>query len=161
MACDFRVAADSAVFGQPEIKLGIIPGFGGTQRLPRVGPANYNSPGQVVISGRDAGIDAVAEGVAELGGKLIHSKVSGAFHSPLMVDAGQRLQPALAAVTFGPLQTSYMSTVSNRLETAEHVPALLLEQLTAPVRFTQRCRRWSPTAWTRLWRSAPAACWPG
>jgi len=36
MACDFRIAADSASFGQPEIKLGIIPGFGGTQRLPRL-----------------------------------------------------------------------------------------------------------------------------
>ena len=55
MACDFRIAAESAIFGQPEIKLGIIPGFGGTQRLPRlVGPSKaleMNLIGDAVTAG--------------------------------------------------------------------------------------------------------------
>ena len=50
MACDFRYAADSAKFGQPEINLGLIPGAGGTQRLPRlVGIARAKD---LVFSGR-------------------------------------------------------------------------------------------------------------
>jgi enoyl-CoA hydratase/3-hydroxyacyl-CoA dehydrogenase len=55
MACDVRIAAEAAVFGQPEVKLGIIPGFGGTQRLPRlVGPnkaLEMNLIGDAILAG--------------------------------------------------------------------------------------------------------------
>src|SRR5207302_9775401 len=62
---------------------------------------------------------------------------SGAFHSPLVEDAAHRLEPALRAVSFGELRTRFMSTVSSKLETVDRVPGLLIDQLTAPVRFTQ------------------------
>ncbi|HEX5525672.1 MAG TPA: enoyl-CoA hydratase-related protein, partial [Solirubrobacterales bacterium] len=55
MACDFRIAAEAAVFGQPEVKLGIIPGFGGTQRLPRLVGASkaleMNLVGDAILAG--------------------------------------------------------------------------------------------------------------
>jgi len=55
MSCDVRIAAEAAVFGQPEIKLGIVPGFGGTQRLPRlVGPnkaLEMNLTGEAILAG--------------------------------------------------------------------------------------------------------------
>lgn len=55
LACDFRVAADSAKLGQPEILLGIIPGGGGTQRLPRlVGAARAKD---IILSGRQVAAD--------------------------------------------------------------------------------------------------------
>ncbi|MGC1851494.1 MAG: enoyl-CoA hydratase-related protein [Solirubrobacterales bacterium] len=62
MACDVRIAAEAAVFGQPEIKLGIVPGFGGTQRLPRlVGPnkaLEMNLIGDAILAGEalDSGL---------------------------------------------------------------------------------------------------------
>lgn len=102
-----------------------------------VWPANYNCPGQVVISGRDEGIDAVAEEAAAAGGKVIRLKVSGAFHSPLMAGAADRFAPAVRATAFAPFATPFMSTVTSELETADRVPGLLVAQLTAPVRFTQ------------------------
>jgi [acyl-carrier-protein] S-malonyltransferase len=102
-----------------------------------VWPANYNCPGQLVISGREAAVSCVGERARELGAKVVRLRVSGAFHSPLVEDAAQRLEPALRAVSFGELRTRFMSTVSSKLETVDRVPGLLIEQLTAPVRFTQ------------------------
>ena len=55
LACDFRIASTRARFGQPEILLGIIPGGGGTQRLPRlIGPARAKD---MIFSGRQVGAE--------------------------------------------------------------------------------------------------------
>jgi [acyl-carrier-protein] S-malonyltransferase len=102
-----------------------------------VWPANYNCPGQLVISGREDAVTSVGERARELGAKVVRLRVSGAFHSPLVEDAAHRLEPALRAVSFGDLKTRFVSTVSSKLETVDRVPGLLIEQLTAPVRFTQ------------------------
>jgi len=102
-----------------------------------VWPANYNCPGQLVISGREHGVAELGEKARDLGAKVVRLRVSGAFHSPLVEDAAHRLEPALRAANFGELRTRFMSTVSSKLETVDRVPGLLVEQMTAPVRFTQ------------------------
>ena len=65
----------------------------------RVWPANYNCPGQVVISGSEDGVTAVADQAREQGAKVIRLRVAGAFHSPLMAPAAGRLEPAVAATS--------------------------------------------------------------
>jgi [acyl-carrier-protein] S-malonyltransferase len=124
--------AMAAVLGLPDAEVERLCGEG-----QQVWPANYNCPGQIVISGSDQGVADVCERAKAAGGKAIRLRVSGAFHSPLMAGAAADFAPVLAAVTFGPLNTRFMSTVTSRIETVERVPGLLVEQLTAPVRFTQ------------------------
>ncbi len=63
LACDFRFAGEKAVFGQPEVNLGIMPGFGGTQRLPRL--IGTGLAKELIYSGRNVKADeAVAIGLA-------------------------------------------------------------------------------------------------
>jgi [acyl-carrier-protein] S-malonyltransferase len=106
-----------------------------------VWPANYNCPGQIVFAGDNA---AVAECCAEaesLGARrAIRLKVSGAFHSPLVARASDRLKPALDRVRFAEPVAPFMSTVTAKVEPAQRLAALLVDQLTAPVRFTQSAR---------------------
>jgi [acyl-carrier-protein] S-malonyltransferase len=106
-----------------------------------VWPANYNCPGQVVVSGENAAVDRlIEEAAAEGARKTVKLRVSGAFHSPLVARAAERLKPALAGETWQNPSPPFMSTVTARLEDAQRMAALLVEQLTAPVRFTQAVR---------------------
>src|SRR5919108_3458737 len=106
-----------------------------------VWPANYNCPGQVVVSGENAAVDRLIEEAAARGArKTVKLRVSGAFHSPLVARAAEQLRPALARATWMNPSPPFMSTVTAKLEEAQRLAAILVEQLTAPVRFTQAVR---------------------
>jgi [acyl-carrier-protein] S-malonyltransferase len=106
-----------------------------------VWPANYNCPGQIVVSGEDAAVEELSAEAESLGARrAIKLKVSGAFHSPLVASAAKRLKPAIERVPFRETTAPFMSTVTAKVEPATRLATLLVDQLTAPVRFTQAAR---------------------
>jgi [acyl-carrier-protein] S-malonyltransferase len=107
------------------------------RRILNVWPANYNCPGQVVVSGENPAVDEACQTAEQEGARrAVKLRVSGAFHSPLVARAADRLRPALDRVKFSEPTAPFMSTVTARVETAKRMGPLLVEQLTAPVRFT-------------------------
>jgi [acyl-carrier-protein] S-malonyltransferase len=103
--------------------------------------ANYNCPGQIVVSGENGAVDRLIEEAAARGArKTVKLRVSGAFHSPLVEGAAEILRPALERVSFSSPATPFMSTVTARLEDAQRFGGLLVEQLTGPVKWTQAVR---------------------
>jgi [acyl-carrier-protein] S-malonyltransferase len=100
-------------------------------------PANYNCPGQLVISGEVAGVDRAMVLCKEAGAKrALHLAVSGAFHSPLMESASAGLSEALEAVAFDdPHFAVYANVNGEAVFEAERAKPLLLEQLSSPVRW--------------------------
>ena len=101
--------------------------------------ANFNCPGQVVISGSLSGIDAACKALKEAGAKrALKLPVGGAFHSPLMQPAAERLQAAIMNTTFHTPKCPVYQNVSAKGETDKHtIQRQVLEQLTSPVRWTQ------------------------
>jgi [acyl-carrier-protein] S-malonyltransferase len=107
-------------------------------RIKGVWPANYNCPGQIVISGENAAVEeACAEAQKAGARRTVQLRVSGAFHSPLVGKAAERLRPAIARIRLHEPAAPFMSTVSAKIEPAQRIAGLLVDQLTSPVRFTQ------------------------
>ena len=101
--------------------------------------ANYNSPGQVVISGSNKGVEIACEQLKEAGAKrALPLKVGGAFHSPLMDPAKQDLSVAIESTTFNsgicPIYQNYTAEATTDIA---QIKSNLIAQLTAPVRWTQ------------------------
>ena len=101
--------------------------------------ANFNCPGQVVISGSMEGIDKACEAMKAAGAKrALPLKVGGAFHSPLMEAARAELAQAIDEVEFhNPVCPIYQNVDAQPHTSAEEIKANLIAQLTAPVRWTQ------------------------
>jgi [acyl-carrier-protein] S-malonyltransferase len=102
-------------------------------------PANYNCPGQLVISGSIAGIDIACERMKAAGAKrALKLPVGGAFHSPLMEPAREELAQAIISTTFHrPNCPIYQNVVAKAVTDQEEIKQNLIEQLTGPVRWTQ------------------------
>ena len=102
-------------------------------------PANYNCPGQLVISGSIKGIDIACERMKAAGAKrALVLPVGGAFHSPLMAPAKEELQAAINSTTFHtPACPVYQNVVAKPVMDKDEIKKNLVEQLTGAVRWTQ------------------------
>ena len=100
-------------------------------------PANYNCPGQLVISGTNEGVARACELVKEAKGKALPLAVGGAFHSPLMEPARIELAEAIEKTTFmEPVCPCYQNVDALPHSNPSEIKKNLLMQLTSPVRWT-------------------------
>ncbi len=133
-ACEARPSTMAAVLALPDEKVEALC----AEVDDVVAPANYNCPGQVVISGTIEGIDAACEKMLAAGAKsAMKLKVGGAFHSPLMQPAQEELAEAIAAAEFKTPRCPIYQNVDGKPHTdPAEIKENLIKQLTAPVRWT-------------------------
>ena len=105
--------------------------------------ANYNCPGQLVISGSINGVNIACEKLKAAGAKrALLLPVGGAFHSPLMEPAKKELAEAINATTFhGPICPVYQNVNASPVSDPDEIKKNLIAQLTSPVRWTQTILR--------------------
>lgn len=119
--------------------------------------ANFNCPGQVVISGSLSGVDAACKALKEAGAKrALKLPVGGAFHSPLMQPAAERLQAAIMNTTFRTPACPIYQNVSARAEVdRDRIKRQVMEQLTSPVRWTQSVQQMIADGATSFYEFGP------
>ena len=134
-ACELKPSTMAAIIGLPDEKVEeIVAGVDGV-----VVCANYNCPGQIVISGEEEAIDAACKLLSEAGARrALKLKVGGAFHSPCMEPARAELAEAIERTNFHTPKCPVYQNVDAKPHTdPAEIKANLIAQLTAPVRWTQ------------------------
>lgn len=133
-ACEINPSTMAAIIGLEDVKVEDIC----RQIKEVVVPANYNCPGQLVISGSKEGIELACEKLKEAGAKrALPLQVGGAFHSPLMEPARKQLEEAIKETRFNnPICPIYQNVDGQASSTIEDIRINLIAQLTAPVRWT-------------------------
>jgi [acyl-carrier-protein] S-malonyltransferase len=134
-ACEINPSTMAAILGMEDEK--VIAICEGIDEV--VVPANYNSPGQLVISGSDEGITIACEKLKDAGAKrALPLQVGGAFHSPLMEPAREELEQAILETEFHePICPIYQNYTSRPHTDVEEIKKNLNHQLTAPVKWRQ------------------------
>lgn len=101
--------------------------------------ANYNCPGQLVISGEFSAVEKACEAMKAAGAKrALILPVGGAFHSPMMEPAREELAAAIEATAFAtPICPVYQNVTAAAVSDATEIKKNLIIQLTAPVKWTQ------------------------
>lgn len=134
-ACEAEPSTMAAILGlENEVVEGICEKVDGI-----VVAANYNCPGQLVISGAIDAINTACEQLKEAGARrALVLPVGGAFHSPLMEPARAELAQAIEATTFNtPICPVYQNVTATAITDPNEIKKNLVAQLTAPVRWTQ------------------------
>lgn len=146
-ACELEPSTMAAVLGMEDA---VVEDICASVTEGVVVPANYNSPGQLVISGSKAGIAKASELLTAAGAtKVVELVVGGAFHSPLMQPAQDQLAAAIAATTFrAPRCPIYQNVDALPHTDPADIQANLIRQLTAPVRWTQTIQQMAKDGYT-------------
>ena len=134
-ACEIKPSTMAAVLGlEDSIVEDVCASINGI-----VVAANYNCPGQLVISGETSAVEQACDAMKAAGAKrALILPVGGAFHSPMMEPAREELAAAIENTTFSaPICPIYQNVVAHAVASAEEIKKNLIIQLTAPVKWTQ------------------------
>lgn len=138
-ACELQPSTMAAVLALDDEKVEEICKQVSAETGEVVVPANYNCPGQLVISGSLKGVEIACEKMKEAGAKrALILPVGGAFHSPLMLPAKAELEAAINSISFHqPTCAVYQNVVAKAVIDKEEIKHNLIDQLTGAVRWTQ------------------------